>query len=158
MMIKTDKPKIEKLSSFIIEVADDPVKIVTSSEPVILTEKEYRKLLDDLKPDKLNLESLMSFLSINREILAISETTAYRIQKEGRKLSKNESFRLQQFMDIILSGIDVFDYVIGDFVEWLHTKIIEKDNQTPIEIFINRAFGFSELKSMLNRIDHSIYN
>lgn len=161
-MIKTYKSKIEKLRSFIIEVADDPVKIVTSTELEILTEKEYRKLLDDLKPEKLNLESLMKFLGINREILAgilgVSETTVHRILKEGRKLNKNELFRLQQFMDITLSGINVFDFVIGDFIEWLHTKIIEKNNQTPIELFINSAFGFSELKSVLNRIDHSIYS
>lgn len=161
-MIKTHKPRVERLSSFIIELSDDPVKIVTSNEPIILKEKEYRKLLNDLKPDRFNLESLMNFISINREVLAgllgISETTTHRILKEGRKLGKNELFRLQQLMEIILSGIDVFDYVIGDFVEWMHTKIIEKDNQTPVEIFINSAFGFSELKSMLNRIDHSIYN
>ncbi|MCG8306702.1 MAG: hypothetical protein MI975_04865 [Cytophagales bacterium] len=161
-MMKAHKPGVKKLGSFIVELSDDPIKIVTSGAPVILKEKEYRKLLNDLKPDKVNLESLMNFLSINREVLAgmlgISETTAHRILREGRKLGKNELFRLQQLMEIILTGIDVFDYIIGDFVDWMHTKITEKENQTPIEIFINSAFGFSELKSILNRIDHTIYN
>lgn len=161
-MIKTHKARVEKLSPFIIEFSDYPVKILTSNDPVILKEKEYRKLLDELKPEKFKLDSLMEFLSINREvlggILGISETTTHRIIKEGRKLGKNELFRLQQLMEIILTGIDVFDYVIGDFIEWMHTKIIEKENQTPIEVFINSAFGFSELNSILNRIEHSIYN
>jgi len=40
----------------------------------------------------------------------------------------------------------------------MHIQISEKDNQTPIEIFINEPLGYDFIIDRLKRIEYSIYS
>ena len=161
-MITTEKLQEQKLPSLLIETENSPLKIVTGRDIEILPEKEYRILLDNLSPDNFNFHALMKLLAVNNdvlsELLGTSHTTLHRIIKGQSKLNKNVYFRLNQLMDIIFTGIEVFEFVIGDFVEWLHTEIVEDEKQTPLEIFANNSFSYKILTDKLLRIDHGIYS
>ena len=161
-MITIEKLQEQTWQSLLLEAEGSHVKIVTSRDIRILPEKEYRILLDNLSPDNFSYHALIRLLGINNdvlgELLGTSHTTLHRIIKGQSKLNKNAYFRLNQLIDIIFTGIEVFEFVIGDFVEWMHTEIIEKENQTPLEIFINNSLSYKILIDILLRIDHGIYS
>lgn len=150
------------MAILLIEAEKAPVKIVTGREIEILSEKEYRALLDNLSPDNFKYHALLKLLGINNDILSellgTSHTTLHRIIKGQSKLNKNAYFRLNQLVDIIFTGIEVFEFVIGDFVEWMHAEIVEEENQTPLEIIINNSLSYKILTDKLIRIDHCIYS
>lgn len=150
------------MAILLIEAEKAPVKIVTGREIEILSEKEYRALLDNLSLDNFKYHALLKLIGINNDILSellgTSHTTLHRIIKGQSKLNKNAYFRLNQLVDIIFTGIEVFEFVVGDIVEWMHIEIVEEENQTPLEIIINNSLSYKILTDKLIRIDHCIYS
>jgi uncharacterized protein (DUF2384 family) len=137
------------------------MKVLKSGKQKIHSEETYRQLLQLLELDDFNLEAFMDLLGIDRYIMAeslgITDTTMWRIIKGKAKLDKNAFYRLQQLLDLVYFGIETFDYITGDFIQWMHTRQNSFKDRTPLEVFINEALGHQIIKDQLLRIEHGVF-
>ncbi len=157
---KLQKEEVGQGASLVLSPGDYSVKTITKAEINILTEDNYRLLLKDLQNH--NLDSMMKLLSVDKHLLSkiigVSESSIRRFTLGDRTFRRNDYKIVEQFLNLIYTGIETFDYIVGDFVQWMHIQISEKDNQTPIEIFINEPLGYDFIIDRLKRIEYSIYS
>jgi len=89
------------------------------------------------------------------QMLSISERQLSRYKKD-KILRTDISAHLIQIAELFDFGYEVFD-TPEHFQEWMHSSIRALAHQKPIDL-LDTPFGIQNVKTIIGRIEHSVYS
>lgn len=89
------------------------------------------------------------------EILDISRSTYYRVKDEPR-LDPETADKISSVLKLFYNGLEAFEGNKQDFSDWLSTRILNLDNNKPVELLKTESGRFA-VQEAIGRIEFNVY-